>query len=412
MDSPQDHARGSRASGCALTFPSTLSSASLNETRTRPSTRLDGMRVLIAHDWIVAWAGSERCVEQLLEVFPQADLVVGVMAGSMRDFNQVTRRAQETWLGRIPGARTHQRWFLPLEAGAFVTLDTRPYDLIISSSHAFAKIVQKRKPGSLHVCYCHSPPRYLWDLSASYRRLGGLAERVALTTTTSILRKLDRWSAARVDHFICNSAYVAERIRRLYGRGSDVVYPPVSPKEGRQAPAKRSDFLLSLGRLVGYKRVDLAIRAAETMGMDLLIAGDGPDRRRLERIAGPHTKFLGEVSEQDAARLLSTCKAFVFCGEEDFGIALLEANAHGAPVVYLRRGGPAETMRPGVTGIPFDNPSPHAVAEAIQTAFLTSWSEEQLRANAARYSPQNFREGMTTVLTQVIDQTERLGRRD
>src|SRR5439155_1178104 len=127
-------------------------------------------------------------------------------------------------------------------------------------------------------------------------------------------------------------------------------------------------FLLSLGRLVAYKRVDLAIRAAETMGMDLLIAGDGPDRRRLERIAGPHTKFLGEVSEQDAARLLSTCRAFVFCGEEDFGIALLEANAHGAPVVYLRRGGPAETMRPGVTGVPFSHPSPDAVVEAIQVA--------------------------------------------
>jgi len=163
---------------------------------------------------------------------------------------------------------------------------------------------------------------------------------------------------------------------------------------------------------VAYKRVDLAIRAAETMGMDLLIAGDGPDRRRLERIAGPHTKFLGEVSEQDAARLLSTCKAFVFCGEEDFGIALLEANAHGAPVVYLRRGGPAETMRPGVTGVPFSHPSPDAVVEAIQVACRTSWSEEQLRANAARYSPQKFREGITAVLTKVIDQTERLGRRD
>src|SRR6267154_6009345 len=327
------------------------------------------LRVLIAHAWIVAWAGSERCVEQLLEVFPQADLVVGVLADSMRDFNAVTRRARETWLGRIPGARRHHRWFLPLEGAAFFTLDTRPYDLVISSSHALSKMVQKQKPGSLHVCYCYSPPRYLWDLSSSYRRLGGLAERLALTVATGLLRKLDRWSAARVDHFICDSEFVAERIRRLYGREADVVSPPVSQKgSSKVVPANRSSFLLSLGRLVPYKRVDLAIRAAEMLGVELVIAGDGPDRRRLEQIAGRHTRFVGEVTEQYAAELLSTCAAFVFCGEEDFGIALLEANAHGAPVVYLRRGGAAETMRPGVTGVPFDDPEPAAVAEAIKAA--------------------------------------------
>src|SRR5439155_7328469 len=152
-----------------------------------PSIDLGALRVLIAHDWMVAWAGSERCVEQLLEVFPKADLVVGVLADSMRDFNEVTQRARETWLGRIPGARRHHRWFLPLEAAAFFTLDTRAYDLIISSSHALAKMVQNRKPGSLHVCYCHSPPRYLWDLSSSYQRLGGLAQRIALATATGLL---------------------------------------------------------------------------------------------------------------------------------------------------------------------------------------------------------------------------------
>ena len=374
-----------------------------------PAADLAGLRVLIAHDWIVTWAGSERCVEQLLEVFPQADLVVGVLADSMRDFNAVTRRARETWLGRIPGARTQHRWFLPLEAGAFYSVDTRPYDLIISSSHAFSKMVQKRKPGSLHVCYCHSPPRYLWDLSSSYRRLGGLAQRLALTTATGLLRKLDRWSAARVDHFICNSEFVAQRVRRWYGRGADVVYPPVSAKGSTAISLPRSNFLLSLGRLVPYKRVDLAIQAAEALGLELVVAGDGPDRRRLEGMAGSHTRFVGEVSEQRAAELLSTCRAFVFCGEEDFGIALLEANAHGAPVVYRRFGGPAETMRPGVTGIPFDDPSPAAVADAIAAAGRTRWSEHAMKANAAQYSAHEFRQGIAAAVAHLIEQKQHSG---
>ena len=360
------------------------------------------MRVLIAHDWIVAWAGSERCVEQLLEVFPQADLVVGVLADSMRDLNAVTRRARETWLARIPGARAHHRWFLPLEGLAFATVDTRGYDLVISSSHAFAKMIP-RPQGGFHMCYCYSPPRYLWDLRDVYRDHAPALESLALGWAARPLRWWDNRAARSVDRFVGISQVASDRIRRSYGRTAEVVYPPVSAKVGGAAPgALRGEFLLCLGRLVAYKRVDLAIEAAERLGMRLVVAGDGPERARLERLAGPRTEFLGQVTEAQAASLLSRCRLFLFCGEEDFGITPLEANAHGAPVVYLQRGGASETMRPSVTGIPFDDPLPDAVVRAVRTALETDWSGDQIRANAAEYSPLRFREGIAAAVRGMV----------
>ena len=363
---------------------------------------LRALKVLIVHDWLVAWAGAERCVEQLLEVFPQADLVVGVLAASMRDFNPVTRRARETWLGRLPGARAHHRWFLPLEGLAFRTLDTSGYDLVISSSHAFAKMVTRPSDGS-HVCYCYSPPRYLWDLRTVYQDHAPRLESLALSWAARPLRWWDGRAARSIDRFVGISNVVADRIRRSYGRQADVVYPPVSAKPGA-APigTRRGDFLLYLGRLVAYKRVDLAIQAAQQLGMRLVVAGDGPERERLGRLGGAQTEFLGQVSEADAASLLSHCRLFLFCAEEDFGIAPLEANAHGAPVVYLRRGAACETMHPRVTGIPFDDPTPEAVVQAVRTALEASWSEERLRSNAAEYSPERFREAIRRVVRAAL----------
>ncbi len=364
------------------------------------------LRVLIAHDWIVAWAGSERCVEQMLHVLPHADLVVGVLSEKMRNFNHVTRRARETWLGRIPAARKHHRWFLPLEGLAFATLDATQYDLIISSSHAFAKMIRKG-PGATHLCYCYSPPRYLWDLLDTYKTHAGFPERLALTLGGGFLRALDKRSANGVDQFVGISGLVADRIRRLYKRDAEVVYPPVSAKISTPPSRQRGDFLLSLGRLVGYKRIDLAIAAAERLQMRLVVAGTGPERRSLERLAGRTVEFLGEVSERDAGALLSQCRAFLFCGEEDFGIAPVEANAHGAPVVYLRRGGVAETMVPGVTGIPFDEPVPTAVVEAVRRAIDTPWSVEAMQRNARRFVPERFRTEFSDSLSRVLRRSER-----
>lgn len=351
---------------------------------------LSGLRVLLVHDWIAAWAGSERCIEEMLKIFPQADLVVGLKVPDMRDYNAVTRRARETWLARMPGARTHHRWYLPLEGAAFASLDTRGYDLIISSSHAFSKMV-RRSSTAIHVCYCYTPPRYLWDLRTTYQQDARGIQRVAFAGATGLLRRMDRWSARGVDHFIAISRYIRDRVKRCYGRDADVVYPPVTVKVHGAASAARGNFLLALGRLVPYKRVDLAVQAADRLGMRLVVAGDGPDRTRLEALAGPHTEFLGTVSEEKAAQLLQSCAAFVFCADEDFGIAPVEANAHGAPVVGYGRGGLLETMREGVTAEFFREQTVDAVTQAIRRTLNRSWNTRELRANAERFSPERFR---------------------
>lgn len=209
-----------------------------------------------------------------------------------------------------------------------------------------------------------------------------------------MMRWLDRWSATGVHRFICNAQHVADRVRRCYGRSAEVVYPPVAAKAFSEQNTSRGEFLLSLGRLVPYKRVDLAVKAAERLGVRLVVAGDGPDRARLTAMAGRHVEFVGAVSEEDGARLLSTCAAFVFCAEEDFGIAPVEANAHGAPVVGFAQGGLLETMQPEITAEFFAAQTVESVSDAIRRSLSRDWDSHALRANAARFSPAAFRAGI------------------
>jgi glycosyltransferase involved in cell wall biosynthesis len=370
-----------------------LSLASALDTETADHSALAGLRVLITHEWLYTWAGAERVLAELFRVFPSADLVTSVVTNEMRGYNDVVARASETWLARLPFARQRYRWLVPFQGAAFASLDTTSYDLVISSSHSFAKMVRVRPP-TVHVCYCYSPPRYLWDLSAVYRSRATLMQRAALAIGAPALRRLDRWSASRVDYFIGISDHVARRILGAYGRAADVVYPPVASKAGPAIQGSRGNFLLYLGRLVPYKRVDLAIAAAEQLRVPLVIAGDGPDRAYLQRLAGRYTEFLGHVSEQQAAHLLASCAAYVHPAEEDFGIAPVEANAHGAPVVGLARGGLAETMVPGVTAELFEEQSVDAVAEALRRALARRWDAVLLRENAARFAPGRFREAI------------------
>ena len=353
---------------------------------------LTDLRVLVVHDWIFSWAGSERCLALILDLFPQADFVVGMMAPSLRDFNDVTRRARESWLARVPKARTHYQWFLPLEAMAFGSLATREYDLVITSSHALAKMVGRGARG-VHLSYCYSPPRYIWDLHDVYLENANWKRRAAMGAGRRLLQALDRMSARRVTHFVGISHYVAARIDRVYGRKARVIYPPVQRKtpETGTGVKEREAFLLYLGRLVSYKRVDLIVRAAAQHGVRTVIAGDGPERGRLEAIAGRNVEFLGPVSEAQAGDLLDRCAAFIFCAEEDFGIAPLEANAHGAPVVALRAGAILETMLDGETAILFDAPTDDALDAAVRQAMTHSWNVSTLRSNAARFSPERFR---------------------
>ena len=364
-------------------------------------TDLASVRTLLVHDWVVQWGGAERVLPEILALVPNADVVVGVMHPDRRSENSLTRRARETWLARLPLARTHHRWFVPLHYSAFRSIDTSAYDLVISSATGFAKAVRPR-PGRPHVCYCNSPPRYLWDLAQAYRTLAGGVRGTLLGAAAPMLRALDRRSAMGVTHFIANTEHVAGRIRRAYGRDAAVVYPPAERKPAPPAGA-REDFLLVLGRLVAYKRVDLAIRAAERLGRRLVVAGDGPERQKLERLAGLNTTFLGEVDEPHAGELLERCAAFVFCGEEDFGIAPVEANLHGAPVVGFGRGGLVETMVSGDTAVFFERQEVDAVAAAIERASGMPWDHAKIRANGARFSPARFRASFGAELKRALE---------
>jgi glycosyltransferase involved in cell wall biosynthesis len=360
---------------------------------------LSALRVLLVHEWLYTWAGAERCLEQILAMMPHADVLAGIVTPAMRAHHRIARQARETWVGRIPGARRHHRWFLPLHALAFSRFDTSEYDLVVSISHAFEKAVRARKPGAIHVSYCLSPPRYLWDLSDTHDQLAAPLQRMALRVGRTALRAADRRAARGVHHFVSLSRVVADRVQRAYGRESTVVYPPVTPK-GHQPLVRtnRSFFLLSLGRLVPYKRVDLAIDAAERLRIPLVIAGDGPDRRRLEGLVGPFTEIRGTVSEEEAAELLSSCAAFVFCAEDDFGIAPLEANAHGAPVIAFGRGGALETLEDGRTGVFYQEQTVEALSAAITRCLSTTWNEDDLRRNAERFAPDRFRDGFRRAL--------------
>ncbi len=367
--------------------------------------RLAQLRVLIVHDWIVAWGGAERTVAELLALFPWADLMVGVLGEENRDLNDVTRRAEESWVAKLPFARSHHRWFLPLYAPAFATLDTRGYDLVISSSSSFSKTVRTSRD-TRHLCYCHSPPRYLWDLRGAYREDSGISG-LALAMAGPLLRRVDRASAQRVDRFVANSGYIADRIQRAYDRDSAVIYPPVSLKPASGVARVRDDRFLVLGRLVPYKRVDLAIEAANRTGATLVVAGDGPERARLEALAGPTVSFLGQVSEEQAGELLDSCAAMIFCAEEDFGIAPVEANAHGMPVVAYGRGGARESLVDGVTAEFFAEQTVESLAAAMTRVTRRAWDDAAIRENAARFSPEAFRSGMAAEVATLMEMPNR-----
>ena len=362
------------------------------------------LRILLVHEWLYTWAGAERVLEQLVALLPHADVLAAIVTPAMRQAHPIARGAKESWVGALPGARRHHRWFLPVHAMAFAGYDTRAYDLIISVSHAFEKAVRVRKAGGVHLSYCLSPPRYLWDLRASHDALARPIQRTALRLARPALRAIDRRAAAGVDSFVSLSGVVADRVRRAYHRESSVVYPPVAHKPGIGAATgdRRQGFLLSLGRLVPYKRVDLAIKAAERLGVRLVVAGEGSERARLQKLAGTGTEFVGRVTEERAAELLSTCAAFMFCGEEDFGIAPLEANAHGAPVIALGRGAVLETLRDGQTATFFDEPTVEAAADATARCLATSWDAQALRANAERFSPARFRAEMRDEIRRAL----------
>ena len=292
-------------------------------------------------------------------------------------------------LDRLPLIHRHHQWFLPLYPHAFEQLELEGYDLVLSVSSGFAHgIVTSAK--TLHICYCLTPARFLWDFHAYVRRedLGSLA-RLALPPLIRSLRMWDRLAADRVDHFVAISRTVQQRIAKFYRRQADVIYPPVDVQRFTGTGAPGEHFLI-VSRLAPYKNLDLAVRAFNQLGLPLWIVGDGRDRQNLERMAASNVRFLGRVADEEAARCLSSCRALILPGEEDFGIAPLEAQAAGRPVIAFAGGGALETVAQGTTGIFFHEPTPESLVGAVQRFERASFEPTRIREHAQQFDRSAF----------------------
>lgn len=361
-------------------------------------------RIAIVHDWMVNYAGSERVVEQILEVFPHADVfsLVCAMPGESPGYF-LGRPVTTSFIQRLPFGRTRFRVYLAILPLAIEQFDLSGYDLVISSSHCVAKGVLTG-PDQCHICYCYSPVRYAWDLQHQYLSQSGLAG-IRGWPVRWLLHRLRQWDVRTghgVDQFITLSGYIARRIRKCYGRESVVVYPPVDIAKYSLISTERRGFVAA-SRMVPYKKMPLIVRAFAGMpDLSLTVIGDGPDLAACRAAAKghQHIRILGYQPQTVLHEEFSRAKAFVFAAEEDFGITPLEAQACGTPVIAFGRGGASETIIDGVTGLFFQYQNEESIQKTVRQFLSTHpFSSEACRANAARFSPESFRTGLLKAIT-------------
>ncbi|NWF82792.1 MAG: glycosyltransferase [Bryobacteraceae bacterium] len=362
-------------------------------------------RVALVQEWMTSYAGSERVLEQLIALFPSADVfaVADFLPQGERSFLG-GRQPRTSWVQRLPGARRGVQKYLPLMPLAVESLDLSGYDVVISSSHAVAKGVLTG-PDQIHLCYCHSPARYAWDLQHQYLRESGLArgwKGMAARAMLHYFRLWDARTANGVDRFIANSTYIARRIRKTYGRESAVLAPPVDTQTYRPGRARSEDYFTA-SRLVPYKRIDVLVDAFRSLpGRRLLVAGAGPMLERIRATAPENVVFLGRVSGAEMVERMQTAKAFVFAAEEDFGIVMAEAQACGTPVICYGAGGARDIVLEGETGLFFESQTPAAAAAAIRRFEETQrrFDPQRIRANAERFSAVEFRAGFARIYSE------------
>jgi glycosyltransferase involved in cell wall biosynthesis len=367
-------------------------------------------RTVLVHDYLNQYGGAERVLEELYELAPGAPVYTSIydpdaMPPAYRDWDVRT-----TWIDRIPGAHRHHQRLLLAYPLAFERLDLPPCELVLSSSSAFAKMVRP-PPGAAHVCYCHAPMRFAWNLDTyiSRERLHPSA-RIVLGPLMALYRQRDRATARRVDRFVANSTAVRDRIRAFWRRDAAVVYPPVAVERFAPVPLHEiGDYFLMVSRLVPYKRFDLAIDVCNALRLPLWIVGDGRDRTRLERMAGPTIRFLGRVSDAELAGLFARCRAAIFMSEDDFGIAQVEAQAAGRPVVALAAGGAWDTVIDGVTGIHVRGQTSADLVHALRELERTAFDPVTLTVHAATFSGERFAREMVAVVDDTLAEAREKG---
>jgi glycosyltransferase involved in cell wall biosynthesis len=361
------------------------------------------LRVALVHDWLTGMRGGERVLETFCRIFPAAGIYALFHARGSVSALIESHPVRTSILQRLPGATTHYRSLLPLFPAAIEGFDLDEADLVVSTSHCAAKAVV-RTGRARHLCYCHTPMRYAWDQFDAYfgpARVGR-GRSAAHRHVMAWLARWDRATSPRVDQFVANSHYVAGRIARYYNRRSSVLHPPVDTTFYTPGGGQRGRYFLVVSALVPYKRLDVAIQAANRLGASLRIIGTGPERDRLARLAGPSVDFLGSVSDEALRDEYRGAAALVLPAEEDFGMAPVEALACGTPVVALARGGATESVSDGVTGFLVPEPTTDAFAAALTRAASKTWDRANLRASAEAFGPDRFEAGCRTLIQDLL----------
>lgn len=357
-------------------------------------------KVAIVHDYFIQMGGAEKVAEELHGLFPNAPMFSTVDQRLQAEMQPPNGVAKTSWMQKLPINKSNHRHFFMLYPMAVESLDLSDYDLILSSTSGYAKGVRKKR-GAIHVCYCHTPMRWVWRYNAYAEReeFGGLKKAVL----PILLKGLKRWdlrAAKQPDFYIANSQVVADRIRECYGRDAVVIPPPIEVE--RFTPDEPDeDFYLILSRLAPYKRLDLAIEACRKLDRPLVVIGDGVAREKLEKSAGPKTRFLGRQPDEVVNKYASRCRALIFPGEEDFGMTPLEINASGRPVIAFRRGGATETVIENETGVFFDEQTADSLAGAIENFESRSWDRQLLRKHAEKFDRKVFSSRILNFLDEI-----------
>ena len=357
-------------------------------------------KTAIVHEWFSSYAGSERVVESFTNIWPDADVftLADLMTEEERKIILKSKPPKTSFIQKLPFAKTKHRWYLPLFPFAIERFNFSEYDLIISSSHAVTKGLRKRSD-QLHISYCHSPMRYAWDNAELYLNQANISKGFkgyASRAVINYLRKWDLKTASRPDFLVANSEFIAGKIKRIYNRNSDVIYPPVDVDKFEPI-SQKDNYYLTASRMVPYKRVDLIVEAFIKMNdKKLVVVGDGPELNKIKSKASANIEFLGYMESKKLKSLMQEAKAFVFAAEEDFGIAVVEAMACGTPVIAFNKGGTAETVINGETGIHFNEQNPESIKDAIKEfeKRIDSFDVQFIRKHAEKFNRTNFEENI------------------
>lgn len=358
------------------------------------------MKLAVVHDWLTNMGGAEQCVLNFAAMYPEAPIYTSIYSPDSMDPRFHGMDIRTSFLQRFARRRSMHQHFFPLMPLAFEGFNLGDFDVILSSSSSCAKGVVT-KAGTVHVCYCYTPIRYVWEYWSEYISSSGFFKRAMVRFLLHYMRLWDFSAAARVDHFIAISNVVKDRIQKYYRRDSVVIYPPVRCHTFQVSDVD-GDYYLVVSRLVGYKRFDLAVQACSRLGRKLVVIGEGPELANLKAMAGPSVQFLGRLPDSEVKRYMAECKAVLFPGEEDFGIVPVEAQACGRPVVAYGAGGALDTMVHGVTGVLFESQTVESLEAGILQLEAMSFDKAAIRENALKFDESVFREKIGAYIQSIL----------